>query len=126
MFQFVQLVVDVAQGVIVLLADAAALFLFTLFGDVADEEYPPCRYGRSRAAQRNDEGGNPVPFAVAAKAAVFGGDFHAAFAELLAYVAPDESGEEAFRSSGVDEGCGYSVDIAVLVVIHGIMGVSAA
>lgn len=117
--QFVQLVVDVAQGVIVLLADAAALFLFTLFGDVADEEYPLVGTAGVVPAQRNDEGGNPVPFAVAAKAAVFGGDFHAAFAELLADVAPDESGEEAFPVLRVDEGCGYGVDIAVLVVIHG-------
>ena len=50
--QFVQLVVDVAQGVIVLLADAAALFLFTLFGDVTDEEYPLVGRSRARTGER--------------------------------------------------------------------------
>lgn len=107
---------------IVLLADTAAPFLLILFGDIADEEYPPVGTAGVVLAQWNGESGNLVPLAVAVKAAASGGNFYAALAEPLADVAPDESGEEAFPVLRVDENCGYGVDIAILVVIHGDRG----
>ena len=69
-------------------------------------------------ADRHDGGGNPVPVAVVAETAVFGGDFLPSRREFLADVGPGEGGEEAPAVFGVDQRLGHGMDVGMGIAVH--------